>query len=130
MRRSPPSLTVAAMRGRCRRILVRLPLGLLPLGLLPLASLSLAVLAPARAGEFAQLPPAQGMALTLPEPGMANSTVAEPSVTPVPPQIDPDAGRRRLRMLGTGFPSIGGQLPNQRTGSRHEHVVRDICIGC
>ncbi|WP_267353820.1 hypothetical protein [Methylobacterium sp. GC_Met_3] len=125
MRRSLPSLTVTALRVRCRRVVVRLSLGLLPL-----ASLSIAVLAPAQAGEFAQGLPAPGMALTLPEPGMANSTVAEPSVTPAPPQIDPDAGRRRPRMLGTGFPSIGGQLPNQRTGARHEHVVRDICIGC
>ncbi|TXM92857.1 hypothetical protein FV223_10355 [Methylobacterium sp. WL116] len=25
---------------------------------------------------------------------------------------------------------LAGDLPNQRTGLRHEHVVRDICIGC
>lgn len=125
MRWSPSSLTVAVMRGRCRRVRVRLSLALVSLASLPLAASALA-----RAGEFAQLPPAQGMALTLPEPGMANSAVAERSVTSVPPQVDPDVGRRRLRMSGTGFPSIGGQLPNQRTGSRREHVVRDICIGC
>lgn len=108
------------MRMRCRLALL--------LVLLPLATP-----APARAGEFAQVPPAPGMALTLPEPGMANSEAAgasAPAAIPATPQIDPGAGRRRLRALGAGFPSLGGQLPNQRTGSRHEHVVRDICIGC
>lgn len=130
MRRSPSSVTGAVMRVRCRRVRVRLSLALVSLALLSLASLPLAASAPARAGELAQSPPAQGMALTLPEPGMANSTVAERSVTSVPPRVDPDVGRRQLRMSGAGFPSIGGQLPNQRTGSRHEHVVRDICIGC
>lgn len=127
------------MRMRCRLVLALLP-ALSPVVPLPLAT-------PARAGEFAQVPPAQvppaqvppapGMALTLPEPGMANSLAnsaavapsAPPSI-PVAPQIDPGEGRRRLRALGTGFPSLGGQLPNQRTGSRHQHVVHDICIGC
>jgi hypothetical protein len=91
------------------------------------------MLAPARAGEFAQAPPAPGMALTPPDPGMANSEAAgasSPAAPPASPQIDPGEGRRRLRALGAGFPSIGGRLPNQRTGPRHEHVVNDICIGC
>jgi hypothetical protein len=87
----------------------------------------------ARAGEFTQAPPAPGMALTLPDPGMANSAPAPAAppeaVAPPPPQVDLTGGRR-LRALGSGFSSIEGRLPNQRTGPRHEHVVRDICIGC
>jgi hypothetical protein len=101
-----------------------------------------------RAGEFAQAPPVPGMALTRSDPGMANSAPApapvpaavpapvpapEPAAAapvPAPSQADLTGGRRRLRALGTGFPSIDGQLPNQRTGTRHQHVVRDICIGC
>lgn len=89
--------------------------------------------APARAGEFAPVPPVPGMALTLPEPGMVKSEAAEPaaqSAAPAPPSIDPGQGRRRLPALGTGISSSGGQLPNQRTGPRHTHVVHDICIGC
>jgi hypothetical protein len=120
------------MRMRCRLVLALLP------ALSPVVPLPVAPPAPAQAGEFAQVPPAQvpaapGMALTLPEPGMANSAAAAPSAPPsipVAPQTDPGEGRRRLRALGTGFPSIGGQLPNQRIGSRHQHVVHDICIGC
>lgn len=100
---------------------------------LVLGCLIFAATASAQAGEFAQVPPAPGMALTLPEPGMANSDRAEPSApaaVPVRPEGDSLAGPGRLRMLGSGFPSIAGQLPNQRTGSRHQHVVHDICIGC
>jgi hypothetical protein len=108
-----------------------------PRSLLVLAILTLAPL-PAGAGEFAQTLPAQGMALTLPDPGMANSAPAPappPAAgaarpAPVSAQADLTGGRRRLRALGSGFPAIDGQLPNQRTGPRHEHVVHDICIGC
>jgi hypothetical protein len=105
----------------------------------PLSRLFLAafVLAPAaaRAGEFAQIPPAPGMALTLPDPGMASGTPAPApppalAAPPVAAQADLTGGRRRLRALGSGFPSTDGQLPNQRTGPRREHVVHDICIGC
>ncbi|MGH1573064.1 hypothetical protein ACRAWG_23305 [Methylobacterium sp. P31] len=87
----------------------------------------------ARAGEFAQAPPAPGMALTLPDPGMANSApapTAPPEAAAPPPQVDPLGERRRFGALGSGFPSLEGRLPNQRTGPRREHVVRDICIGC
>jgi hypothetical protein len=76
------------------------------------------------------------MALTLPDPGMANSTPAPPpgpgAAAPAPVAVPTDltGGRRRLRALGSGFPSTDGQLPNQRTGPRREHVVHDICIGC
>jgi hypothetical protein len=89
-----------------------------------------------RAGEFAQTAPAPGMALTLPESGMANGAPAPapPSAVdapaPVAPQVDLAGGRRRLRALGSGLPAIEGQLPNQRTGPKREHVVHDICIGC
>ena len=98
-----------------------------------LAFLIFAASASARAGEFAHVPPMPGMALTLPEPGMANSEPAgppAPAEVPAPPQSDSFEGKRRLRALGSGFPSSDGQLPNQRTGSRHQHVVHDICIGC
>jgi hypothetical protein len=103
-----------------------------PLSRLFLAALVLAPAA-ARAGEFAPTPPAPGMALTLPDPGMANSTPATPpglGAAPVAAQADLTGSRRRLRALGSGFPSTDGQLPNQRTGPRREHVVHDICIGC
>ncbi|MCJ2052554.1 hypothetical protein [Methylobacterium sp. J-070] len=105
-----------------------------PRSRLILAALAAAPLS-ARAGEFAQAPPMPGMALTLPEPGMANGAPALPppaAVPPVPvvPQADLTGGRRRPRVLGGGFRSVDGQLPNQRTGPKHEHVVHDICIGC
>ena len=107
-----------------------------PLNRLFLATLALVPTA-TRAGEFAQAPPAPGMALTLPGGGMANSvaTPAPPPPVVAPPaplavQADLTGGRRRLRALGSGFPAIDGQLPNQRTGQRHQHVVHDICIGC
>ncbi|MBP1178658.1 hypothetical protein JOE48_000622 [Methylobacterium sp. PvR107] len=103
-----------------------------PLSRLFLAAFALASAA-ARAGEFAPAPPAPGMALTLPDPGMANSTPATPPGLGAPPvavQADLTGGRRRLRALGSGFPSTDGQLPNQRTGPRRERVVHDICIGC
>jgi len=110
------------MRVRCRFVLVLL--------FMPCV---LDAFAPAGAGEFAPMPPVPGMAVTLPEPGMANSEAVGSSVpaeVPAAPRTDSGEGRRRLRALGAGFPSIGGQLPNQRTGSRHQHVVHDICIGC
>ena len=96
---------------------------------------------PGRAGEFAQVPPVPGMALTLPDPGMANGAPAPaPTAAPAPAAAaEPPAPvraasvpavERRFRSLGSGLSSIDGQLPNQRTGQRHQHVVRDICIGC
>jgi hypothetical protein len=89
-----------------------------------------------QAGEFAHVPPAQGMVMPLPDPGMANSAPSpaqEPEAAPPappPPVVDPAGGRRRYQALGSGFPSTDGRLPNQRTGPRREHVVHDICIGC
>jgi len=90
----------------------------------------------AQAGEFAATPPVQGMVMSLPDSGMANSTpnpapppeAAAPA--PASTSADPANGRRRLQAFGSGFPSIEGRLPNQRTGPRREHVVHDICIGC
>lgn len=111
------------MRPRCRLFLVALILAPLPV----------------RAGEFAPAPPSQGMALPLPDPGMAGggpAVPAPPAETAGPPapaapaQADLTGGQRRLRALGSGISSIDGRLPNQRTGPRHERVVRDICIGC
>ncbi|MBE7248146.1 MAG: hypothetical protein INR63_24640 [Actinomycetospora chiangmaiensis] len=89
----------------------------------------------AQAGEFAQTAPAPGMALTLPEPGMASGApvpASPPAAVPPPvaPQADLTGGRRRLKAVGSGLPPIEGQLPNQRTGPKREHVVHDICIGC
>ena len=107
------------MAARCRLVLA----------ILPLASLARP---PARAGEFAQVPPGPGMALWRADSGMANSVPAGPTVpaaSPVPPRIDPGNGRR-LNSPGGGLPPLTGQLPNQRTGARHQHVVHDICIGC
>ncbi|MFF9551758.1 hypothetical protein [Methylobacterium fujisawaense] len=102
----------------------------------PLVAASL----PGRAGEFAPTAPVPGMALTQPDPGMANGAPApvlpaQPAPVaaapaPGPVQADPTGGRRRPPGLGSGFSSLEGRLPNQRTGLRHPHVVRDICIGC
>lgn len=109
---------------------VRYPLAL---ALLPFVTV------PARAGEFAPVPPPPGMALTSPKPAITKPAVPKPAMadseavrapTPASSQIDPGEGQRHLRALGAGFPSLGGQLPNQRTGSRRQHVVNDICIGC
>jgi hypothetical protein len=105
-----------------------------PRGRLILAVLAAAPLT-ARAGEIAQAPSGLGMALTAPDPGMANGSPA-PAPTPaagpptVPQKTDLTGGQRRLGALGSGLPAADGQLPNQRTGRRREHVVHDICIGC
>lgn len=94
---------------------------------------------PGRAQGIAARPPALGMAVPLPDPGMASGAADPPPVPavarPLPPPPSPDplqaAPRpKRPRGLGSGFATTDGRLPNQRTGSRHEHVVRDICIGC
>ncbi|MEE7449490.1 hypothetical protein MRF4_17675 [Methylobacterium radiotolerans] len=105
----------------------------------PALALLVAAPLPGRAGEFAQVPPVPGMALTLPDPGMANGAPA-PAAAPTPAPaaeapapvrtVSVPAVERRFRALGSGFSSMAGQLPNQRTGQRHQHVVRDICIGC
>ena len=88
---------------------------------------------------IATAPPALGMAVPLPDPGMANDS---PSALPAPVGADAGQphveerfgvgvpGRRRPRGLGSGFADARGRLPNQRTGPRHEHVVHEICIGC
>lgn len=102
----------------------------------PVLALLVAAPLPGRAGEFAQVPQAPGMALTLPDPGMANGApapAAAPTAAPAPAPVKAasvPAVERRFRVLGSGFSSLDGQLPNQRTGQRHQHVVRDICIGC
>jgi hypothetical protein len=85
----------------------------------------------AQSGEFAAGSPAPGMAMPLPDPGMATGPAAAPA--PAQPNVagtDPTGGERRFRALGSGFSTAEGRLPNQRTGPRREHVVRDICIGC
>lgn len=87
----------------------------------------------AGAGEFAQIPPAPGMALVPLEPGMAHGEIGDPfakATGSLSPQTDIAVGQRRLRVLGGGFPTAAGRLPNQRTGARHQHAVHDICIGC
>jgi len=108
-----------------------------------LAALALLVLAagPAIAQNLAAPPPALGMAVPLADPGMANVPPATPPLSPqqaeprpapaltANPVILPPVARP-LRGLGSGLANEGGQLPNQKTGHRHEHVVRDICIGC
>lgn len=108
-----------------------------------LAAPALLLLAVGSAGaqNLAAPPPALGMAVPLAEPGMAN---VPPSVSPQPaPQAEPQPAPAiattppivpRVPRLPRGLGSVqangGGQLPNQKTGHRHEHVVRDICIGC
>ena len=96
---------------------------------------------PAGAQNLAAPPPALGMAVPLADPGMAN---VPPAAPPQPtPQAEPRSAPaltatpvivppvpRPLRGPGSGLANEGGQLPNQKTGRRHEHVVRDICIGC
>ncbi|AWN39622.1 hypothetical protein [Methylobacterium durans] len=79
----------------------------------------------ASAAERARPAPPAGMALTIPWQGMAlvadgarppaggfrNANLTPPvhSAKPIPPP---------------------GRLPDQRTGPKRDHVVRDICIGC
>lgn len=96
---------------------------------------------PARAQNLAAPLPALGMAAPLADPGMAN---VPPAAPPQPaPQVEPRSAPaltatpvivppvpKSLRGSGSGLTNEGGQLPNQKTGRRHEHVVRDICIGC
>ncbi|MGU3667816.1 hypothetical protein ACLBX9_26825 [Methylobacterium sp. A49B] len=62
-------------------------------------------------------------------PARAPPSAAE-TPAPVAPQVEFQGSRRRFKALGSGLPVIDGQLPNQRTGPKREHVVHDICIGC
>jgi hypothetical protein len=83
-----------------------------------------------RAEGMALTPPWTGMALTSPP---ARAVAAQPSATAaqeVAHRVDGLPRRQPRRLLGGGFRSLDGQLPNQRTGPMHQHVVRDICIGC
>ena len=110
------------------------------LGALLLAGGPLAGPSPSAAAEgIAAPPPALGMAVPLPDPGMAGGAADRappPGDTPRRPPEPPPAPvlaqprPKRPPALGGAFPTGNGQLPNQRTGHRHEHVVRDICIGC
>ncbi|WP_447412940.1 hypothetical protein, partial [Clostridium perfringens] len=85
---------------------------------------------------MAATPPALGMAVGPLDPGMAgggpvapppeNPRVVVPAHTPVTVVLPP----RRPRAFGGVAAGADGHLPNQRTGQHHEHVVRDICIGC
>ncbi|MCJ2015192.1 hypothetical protein [Methylobacterium sp. J-076] len=98
----------------------------------------LAPVPPAFAAEgMAARAPALGMAVTPRDPGMAGGgpPAAPPDAArsePVPdrPPVQAAPAPRRPRALGSVLPGADGRLPNQRTGPRHEHVVRDICIGC
>jgi hypothetical protein len=98
-----------------------------------------ASLLPAPAQGIAARPPALGMAVPLPDPGMANDAPAGSTPPDAVPRLTPDEPHapvavapapKHPRLLGGAFPHEDGRLPNQRTGHRHEHVVRDICIGC
>lgn len=104
-------------------------------------TMSVAILAllvsQAHGGEgMAVAPPTLGMAVGPPGPGMVEAgpppspsaprkaSVQEPApVIVLPPP-------RRPRTFGGVAAGPDGPLPNQRTGRHHEHVVRDICIGC
>ncbi|GJE39090.1 hypothetical protein KHHGKMAE_3169 [Methylobacterium persicinum] len=80
--------------------------------------------------------PALGMAVTPPDPGMAEGGTAPPSpeaprvATPEHSPVLEVSPPRRPRAFGGVAAGADGRLPNQRTGHHHEHVVRDICIGC
>lgn len=96
-----------------------------------------ALAAQARGAEgMAPAPPALGMAVGPPDPGMAGGGPApaqgeRPRVTvPEHPLITTVRPPRRPRTFGGVETGMDGRLPNQRTGHHHEHVVRDICIGC
>jgi hypothetical protein len=82
---------------------------------------------------------ARGMALTTPWHGMAftdqrqPNDVLQPERRPIinashPTDLTP--AYRHVRLSRGADPVLGGQLPNQQTGPKREHVVRDICIGC
>lgn len=65
---------------------------------------------------------AQYMALT--NHGAAAAIKPEAVLPPaLPPTVPLPPPRPAARLLD-------GELPNQRTGPKHERVVRDICIGC
>lgn len=110
------------------------------LGVLAAGSLIPAALAaPVTRQGIAAPPPALGMAVPLPDPGMANAApgrsapaddVPRPPPEPPPSPVTALPTPKRPRSLGGVFLNEGGRLPNQRTGRHHEHVVRDICIGC
>lgn len=93
----------------------------------------------AAAEGIAAPPPALGMAVPLPDPGMAGGAsdrvppagdVPRRPAEPPPAPVLAEPRPKRPPPLGGAFPAGNGQLPNQRTGRHHEHVVRDICIGC
>ena len=99
--------------------------------------LALAVLSVAPRMGLAQgiapAPATPGMAMTRPGVGMANGPSAVTLVAPAGESRHVVDARPRLRHidgLGDKPPSPDGALPNQRTGSRRQHVVHDICIGC
>ncbi|MHB2207015.1 hypothetical protein [Methylobacterium sp. CM6257] len=84
-------------------------------------------------------PRPEGMALTPPWTGMALTSAPARAVAALPPavaaqpvahRVDGLPRRQPRRLLGGAFRSLDGQLPNQRTGPMHQHVVHDICIGC
>ncbi len=55
----------------------------------------------------------------------------EPRAPVPPPAADQPPLKRPWMLTGHGAGRSGdGRLPNQATGSKHERVVRDICIGC
>jgi len=79
------------------------------------------------------------MALTVPWHGMALTARQQPLDTSPPARnailktahaINLPPAHRRVRLSRGDEPLLGGELPNQRTGPKREHAVRDICIGC
>ncbi|KAB1070784.1 hypothetical protein F6X53_29595 [Methylobacterium soli] len=80
------------------------------------------------------------MALTIPWHGMAFTAPPHPAADVLQTSRDPiiNAGHvvdlppahRRMPLSGSDRRLLDGQLPNQETGPKREHVVRDICIGC
>src|SRR4051812_39875946 len=93
--------------------------------------LETATAASAWSQERSLLGPAHGMALTPPWEGMTLNERPRPIDIPLPPRnpflgapqaVDLTPARKRLHLTPVDTPNLNGQLPNQRTGPKHEHV--------
>ena len=89
--------------------------------------------------ELAPSMPARGMALTTPKEGMELDSLHQLMDVPLPPRnpslgapqaVDLTPAHKHHHLSRGDALNQDGRLPNQRTGPKHEHVVRDICIGC
>lgn len=71
-----------------------------------------------------------GLAITL-LPARAQYMALTPPNTAPTPMAAPEASKPAAPMAARPAEhAFNGQLPNQRTGTGRQRVVRDICIGC